>query len=102
MSNKMHIMRKCNMKPSTTNHSKPTTNKLMLRFLRQISEINKDILGMTKREFLNNSTVYRATITSINQISETTNYLQKTFKSEHNEIEWASIKRMRNNLTHEY
>ena len=79
-----------------------STNRLMLRYLRIISDLNRDTLTLTYRQFASNKTVYNATVTYINLISETTKQLDNDFKNNNVDIDRDGITHIRNRLIHKY
>lgn len=86
-----------------SNHgSRIQTSKIMLRYLRIISEINCDLDGVSLNQFVNNRIIHRATIMSVNLISEATNTLGDSFKRNNPQVNWYMIRLLRNELIHNY
>ena len=67
-----------------------------------IDRISQYVNGVSYTDFTNNSMLYYAIVKNIEIIGEAAYMLTDTFKSQHPEIEWPVIVRMRHVLVHGY
>jgi uncharacterized protein with HEPN domain len=58
--------------------------------------------GLTREAFLNDETLQRAFVRSIEVIGEAAKHVTETFREAHPEIEWRSMAGMRDRLIHGY
>ena len=81
-------------------------NKDPQTFLRHILEsidwIEKDVKGMSRKEFLTNVPTQDAVIRRIEIIGEAIRNLPEELRSKHSEVPWQDIMGMRNQLIHGY
>ena len=82
-------------------------SKEPLEYLRHIHDEIKYILsvineGMTKEDFLNNETLKRSTVRSLEIIGEATKKIPVDFKLKWDAIQWKNMAGMRDRLIHDY
>lgn len=67
-----------------------------------IDKVFKDTNGCTFRDFSNNEEKIDATIFAISQIGELVKNISKETMQRHSNIEWITIKNLRNKIVHDY
>ena len=67
-----------------------------------ISDIKRFTKGLTKEEFLENREKQYAVLRALEIIGEATKNVSKELKSEHPDVQWSDIARMRDRLIHQY
>ena len=78
-------------------------NKVRLNhILEALNEIEDFTKGITYDEYMKNSMLRHALVRLLEIIGEASNHLAEDLKSEFSEIEWVSLKGLRNVLAHEY
>ncbi len=83
--------------------SKDNLNFLM-HIQDEIDYVNSVLIdkAITKKLFMQNETLKRAFVRSLEIIGEATKKMSKEFKSDWNEVEWKNMAGMRDRLIHDY
>lgn len=70
--------------------------------LDSIAAIREFIAGVDYPAFLGDRKTYSATVRELEVIGEASGKISETFKAQHPEIDWRTVKDFRNVLAHEY
>jgi len=68
----------------------------------RIGDIQGDVNGLTKEQFLEKKTIIHSVLWSIGVIGEAAKNISAEFRKEHKDIPWKQISGMRDKLIHEY
>lgn len=75
---------------------------LLQHILESIEWIEKDLVGLTEEQFLENVPIQDAVVRRFEVIGEAVRNLPDDFKEEYSDIEWNKAMAMRNLLIHGY
>jgi uncharacterized protein with HEPN domain len=77
-----------------------------IEYLRHIRDevvyLSESTSGFTKEQLLNDATLKRAVVRSLEIIGEATRNLPMTFRNQHSAVDWKNMAGMRDRLIHGY
>ena len=82
--------------------SEKSDHQLVGEILQAVERINKYIEGVNYNKFLNDAKTIDAVLMNLIVIGETANRLSEDFKDRHVEMDWFSIRGLRNRVAHDY
>ena len=80
----------------------PSPRELLLHMRDEVDYLQRNAASLTHASFVDDETLTRSFVRSLEILGEATKKIPKTFRREHPEVEWRAMAGMRDRLIHDY